>query len=271
MTFAHKPAPVQVTYVGYPATTGLSAMDYRLTTLDIDPEGSESGYTERLYRLPTTLWCYRPPDDAPQVDPQPPALASGRVTFGSMNTVAKVSAETIAAWAEILRAIPDARLVMTNVPEGTARDQLESRFAAHGIDYARLELHARLPRPDFFALMAAIDIALDPFPYNGTTTTCEALATGLPVITVTGRTAVARSGHAIMKLLGLPGLVGRDVPDYVRIAVDLARDTARLTAMRRTIHTRFLASPLREESLLARDLEDAYRAMWRRWCAGSTI
>jgi protein O-GlcNAc transferase len=266
--FARKPAPVQVSYLGYPATTGLSAIDYRLTTADLDPPGSEAWHTEQLYRLPTTLWCYRVPDDLPEIDPKPPVLSKGYVTFASMNTLAKVSTTTITAWAEILNAVPGARLLMTNVPEGVARKLLITRLGSRGIDARRLDLYSRIPRQEFLALTRDIDIVLDSFPYNGTTTTCEALSLGLPVVTVTGRTSVARSGHALLRSLSLPGLVARNVPEYVRIATDLARDTGRLAAVRRALPARFLSSPLRDEAILARDLEGAYRVMWRKWCAG---
>jgi protein O-GlcNAc transferase len=266
LTFARRPAPVQVTYLGYPATTGLSAMDYRLVTWETDPAGSEAWHTERLYRLPRTLWCYRPGPDCPAVGGETPASRNGFVTFGSMNNLAKISEETIAVWGELLRELPGSRLVMTNVPEGTARDLLRERFAAQGISGDRLSLHLKLPADRFWALSSQIDIALDPFPYNGTTTTCEALWMGLPVITLIGETSVSRSGYALLKGVGLEELCAKDVAGYVRIAVGLARDLSRLAALRQGMRARVEASPLRDEAGFARDIEAAYREMWREWC-----
>jgi protein O-GlcNAc transferase len=273
LVFARKPAPVQVTYLGYPTTTGLSAMDWRLTTFDVDPQGSEQWYTERLYRLPRTLWCYRSPQDPLDRGGTPPTLAPGlskdHVTFGSMNQLAKVSEETVRVWAMILRELPDSRLVMTSIPEGAARDRLKARFSSHGVSSERLELHGRLPGQEFQALMRNIDLALDPFPYNGTTTTCEALWMGLPVITLIGKTSVSRSGYAILKTVGLEEFCAKDEAEYARLAVELARDPPRLDALRRGMRARIEASPLCDETGFARDVERAYRAMWREWCETS--
>jgi protein O-GlcNAc transferase len=267
LVFARKPAPVQVTYLGYPTTTGLSAMDWRLTTWEVDPEGSERWYTERLYRLPRTLWCYRSPQEGECGEMAPtPALSKGHVTFGSMNHLAKISQETVEVWGAILRELPDARLVMTSIPEGMAQERLKERFAAQGIPPERLRLHGRLPAERFRALSRGIDIVLDPFPYNGTTTTCEALWMGLPVITLIGKTSVARSGYALLKTVGLEGLCAKDGAEYVRIAAGLARNPSRLDALRQGMRSRLEASPLRDEEGFARDIEEAYREMWREWC-----
>jgi predicted O-linked N-acetylglucosamine transferase (SPINDLY family) len=263
--FARKPAPVQVTYLGYASSTGLSAIDYRLTTLDVDPPGNEVWYTERLYRLPHTLWCYRPNPKAPPPGPAP-AGAAGFVTFGCTNNFSKVSPESIALWGEILRRVPGSRLLMTSVPEGSARGMLKESFAAHGVEPERLSLHGKVPTDQFIALCAQIDIALDPFPYTGTTTTCEILWQGVPVVTLIGRTSVTRSGYALLRTVGLPELCAVDEADYVRIAVELAGDPGRLNDLRQGMRARIEASPLRDEAGLARDIEQAYRTMWREWC-----
>jgi predicted O-linked N-acetylglucosamine transferase (SPINDLY family) len=265
--FARKPAPVQVTYLGYAATTGLSAMDYRLTTAVVDPPGQEAYHSEALYRLPRSLWCYRPSAEAPEVNRETPAARHGVITFGSMNNIAKVSPETVALWGEILRRLPGSRLVMTSVPEGSVRATLTERFAAVGVEGPRLVLHGKLPAERFWEVLGGIDIGLDPFPYNGTTTTCETLWMGVPVVTLEGSSAVARSGVALLSLAGLPELIARDEPGYVRIALDLARDLPRLSALRAGLRPRLAASPLRDEPGFTRELEEAYRAMWRRWCA----
>jgi len=268
LVFARKPAPVQVTYLGYINTTGLSAMDYRLTHIDADPPGNEAYYSETLYRLPGDLWwCYRPPPGMPGVAP-PPAIANGFVTFGSTNNIAKLSPETIATWADILRALPDARLLIASVPEGTARASLIERFAAQGIDSRRLIIHGRLPAPQFAELHQQIDIVLDPFPYNGGTTTCDALWLGVPVVALAGQEFVSRMGYALLKNIGLPELAAASRQDYVKIAVSLAGDPERLKTLRTGMRERLAASPLRDEAGFTRNLETAYREMWRKWCNG---
>jgi predicted O-linked N-acetylglucosamine transferase (SPINDLY family) len=266
LVFARKPAPVQVTYLGSPATTGLSAMDYRLCTRDTDPPGQEAWHSETLYRLPRTLWCYRPSMDGIKAVAPPAAMKPGVITFGSLNNIPKVSDESLAVWMDILRAVPDSRLVMTQVPEGSFRQGLYHRFAAHGITPQRLELHGKLPTARYLDVLGGIDIALDPFPYNGTTTTCETLWSGIPLVTLIGHTSVARSGYALLKSVGLTELAAADAEEYVRIAVALARDGERLTRLRKELPQRFERSTLRDEAGLTRDLEDAYRDMWRRWC-----
>jgi predicted O-linked N-acetylglucosamine transferase (SPINDLY family) len=267
LVFARKPAPVQVTYLGYPATTGLSAIDYRLVTADTDPPGAEAWHSEGLYRLPRSLWCYRPAPDMPAVVPATPARRNGVITFGAMNNIAKVSEAAVAAWSGILRAVPGARLVMTSMPAGTARRDLQARLAAQGIAPERLTLHGKLPREEYYALLNEIDIALDPFPYNGTTTTCESLWMGVPVVTLIGETSAARSGYALLKGIGLDALAARDRDEYAGLAVALATDLDRLDTLRAGMRQRIAASPLRDEAGLTRDLEAAYRAMWRAWCA----
>ncbi len=267
LAFAHKPAPVQITYLGYPSTTGLSAMGYRLCSADTDPPGQEAWHSEALYRLPRSLWCYRPLADWPLMPASPPLRHHGTVTFGSMNNLAKVSPATCALWAKILHAVPGSRLFMTSMPEGSARATFQDRFAAHGIDPARVCFFGRLPNPQYWEVLAQIDLALDPFPYNGTTTTCETLWSGIPVVTRTGADSVARSGYALLGMLGLGELIADDADDYVSIAVGLARDPERLATLRASLRPRLAASPLRDEPGLTRDIEAAYRAIWRRWVA----
>ena len=265
--FARRPAPVQVTWLGYPGTTGLSAMDWRLCSAETDPEGAERWHSERLYRL-KSLWCYRPRgDEAPPRGGASPALSrGGEVWFGSMNNLAKVSAETIRAWSRILKEVPGSRLVMTSVPEGEARRRVTERFAAEGIGEDRLLLHGRLPDEGYREVLDGLDLALDPFPYNGTTTSCETLWRGIPLVSLVGDRSVSRSGYALLKAVGLEELAAADVDGYVQLAVSLARDLDRLTALRAELPERFARSVLRDEAGFARDLEAAYRAMWRQWC-----
>jgi predicted O-linked N-acetylglucosamine transferase (SPINDLY family) len=183
-----------------------------------------------------------------------------------MNNVIKLSPQTLAAWARILEATPESRLCLTGVPQGSGREWLQQRLASFGIAPERVILHGRLPAERFYALADEIDIALDPFPYNGTTTTCEALWMGIPVVSVVGATSVSRCGYALLKSVGLEELCGRDEAGYVRIATGLAGDLNRLATLRHCMRPRLEASPLRDEAGLARDIEEAYRAMWRKWC-----
>jgi predicted O-linked N-acetylglucosamine transferase (SPINDLY family) len=268
LVFARKPAPVQVTYLGYISTTGLSAMDYRLTHIDSDPSGNEAHYSETLYRLPGDLWwCYRPMLGMPGVTTSP-VISNGFVTFGSTNYFAKLSPETIATWADILRALPDVRLIVAGVPQGSAQQSLYERFSAHGVEPRRLTVHGRLSLRQFWELHHQIDIILDPFPYNGGTTTCDALWLGVPAVALTGQTFVSRMGYALLKNIGLPELAADSRQDYVKIAVNLAGNLERLKTLRAGMRERLAASPLRDEAGFTRNLEAAYREMWRKWCTG---
>jgi predicted O-linked N-acetylglucosamine transferase (SPINDLY family) len=265
LVFARKPAPVQVSYLGYPATTGLTAMDWRLVTAATDPAGAEQWHSERLYRLPRSLWCYRPPEVAGELKSETPARAAGPITFGSMNNIAKVSDAAIQAWSEILQRVPNARLVMTGLAEEIRRQTL-ARFGREGVGEERLQLHGRLEAGAFHRMLGGIDLALDTFPYAGTTTTCEALWQGVPVLTLRGETSVSRSGYALLKMLGLEELVAHNEAEYVRKAIELANDPDRLDALRAGMRSRMETSPLRDEAGFTKELEAAYRKMWTDWC-----
>jgi predicted O-linked N-acetylglucosamine transferase (SPINDLY family) len=266
--FALKPAPVQVAYLGYPNTTGLAAVDYRLTDAIADPEGEADRYhTERLVRLATGFLCYRPPADALEVAP-PPALANGFVTFGSCNNLAKIGPATIAAWAAILKRMPDARLFLKSKPladEGT-RQRLAERFAEHGIADERLVMTGWIVDGNHLAVYSRIDVGLDTFPYNGTTTTCEALWMGVPVVTLAGDRHAARVGASLLTHLGLDELIAHDPGTYVERAVALAHDQARLGALRAGLRDTVARSALSDAQGFTRALEAAYRRMWRAWC-----
>lgn len=264
--FAHSPAPVQVTWLGYPASTGLEAIDYRLCTADTDPPGAEDWHSERLWRLPRSLWCYRPPEDMVTVPVEPPLLQRGHVTFASFNRLSKLSPASLQAWSDILRRLPTARLEITGVPEGSPRRRLRELFSQAGIAPRRVALHARLSAAELHALYARTDIALDCFPYNGTTTSCDLLAVGVPFISLVGRTSVARAGFALLCQLDLEELVASDVAGYVALATSLAEDRQRLAALRTGLRERFAASPLRNEAGFTAELERAYREMWQRYC-----
>jgi protein O-GlcNAc transferase len=220
-------------------------------------------------RMPHDYVCYQPPDYAPAVA-APPFLEHGAVTFGCFNNLAKVTAEVIASWAEILRAVPDAQLHMRTreLDDPASRNAYLERFASQGIDGHRLELSGYLPHRDLLAAYGGIDIALDPFPYSGGLTTCEALWMGVPVVTRGGEVFSSRHSTSHLSNVGLPELCAGDREDYVRIAVELARDRDRLAALRHRLRERVAASPLCDTAAYTRDLEAAYRDMWRHWCAG---
>ncbi|MFP6742854.1 MAG: tetratricopeptide repeat protein [Alphaproteobacteria bacterium] len=269
LVFARKPAPVQVSYIGYPNTTGLSAMDYRLTDDIADPEGpGDALHSERLTRLPNGFLCFAPGVEAPAVA-EPPALADGPVTFGSFNNLSKVTVATVAAWARILEGAPESRLLLKNrsLADEETRRRYRTLFAERGIDGDRLEFHAWIDSTSgHLGAYDRIDIGLDPFPYNGTTTTCEALWMGVPVISLRGDRHASRVGASILTRVGLAELIADSVDDYVTAAVALAEAPGRLVELRRDLRAAMAASPLCDAAGFIHVVEAAYREMWRRWC-----
>ena len=263
--FARRPAPVQVSWLGYPGTTGLAAIDYRLVDAVTDPEGEADALaTETLIRLSPGFLCYGPPADAPLPASRP---AGGGVTFGSFNNPAKLSPEAVALWAEILHRLPEARLLLKGRPfaDGLARGIMEGRFAGHGIAAGRLELTGWLPGDgDHMATYGRVDVALDPFPYNGTTTTCEALWMGVPVVTLAGSRHAGRVGASLLHRLGLDDLVAGDPAAYIGIALGLAGRRDRLAELRQTLRPRLAASSLGDAAGFARAVECAFHEMWER-------
>ena len=266
LALARKPAPVQVEYLGYPATTGLEAMDWRLTDAVAEPEGqSEAYYTERLYRLPHSLWCYQPFTDMGEVSGLP-AQTRGAVTFGSFNNYAKVGPRVVALWASVLEAVPGARLVMITVPAGEAQASLWQRFEALGVARERVVLHDRLDRQGYVSLFGEVDVALDPFPCNGGTTTCDALWMGLPVVALRGETFLSRASLSVLSASGLAEFAAADEAGYVALCRSLAGDLPALAALRAGLRARLANSPLLDAPGFARDIEAAYRELWRQWC-----
>jgi protein O-GlcNAc transferase len=268
--FARKPAPVRVTWLAYPGTTGLSAIDYRLTDVHLDPPelGTDSLYAEQSVRLPETFWCYDPLVREPEPGPLP-ALAEGSVTFGCLNNFCKTNDGVLAVWAQVVRQVEGARLLLL-APPGQARRRTIQTLERLGVTPDRIVFEGARPHAEYLALYRRVDIALDPFPYNGHTTSLDALWMGVPVVTLVGPTVVGRAGLSQAKNLGVMELVARTPDEYVRIALDLARDTARLVDLRATLRARMEQSPLMDAPRFARNLEAAYRTMWRRWC-GRTL
>lgn len=267
--FARKPAPVQATWLGYPNTTGLEAIDYRLVDAVTDPAGEADAWaSESLVRLESGFLCYGGLDRAPEPT-VPPCLETGAVTFGSFNNPIKASAATLNAWGRLLSQAPKARLLLKGRTFGdvVARRLFLARLAERGVALDRVELVPWLPESAaHLALYDRIDIALDPFPYNGVTTTCEALWMGVPVVTLKGDRHAGRVGASLLTQIGLMDLIANSVEDYIEIAVTLAEDTGRLRDLRRSLRPRLAESPLCDRHAFARKIEVAYRAMWRRWC-----
>jgi predicted O-linked N-acetylglucosamine transferase (SPINDLY family) len=264
---ALRPAPVQVSFLGYPNTTGSPAIGYYITDAYLDPPGeADARYTERLVRLPL-FCCYRPPA-APDPAP-PPVTGNGYVTFGSFSSLAKLNERVVALWARVLRALPTARLLLQSAAladeqTGTA---WRARFAAHDVSGDRLELAGHLPLDDYLRAHGRVDIALDPFPWSGHTTTCHALWMGVPAVTLAASTHAARMTADILRVIGLEELVAATEDEYVALAVALASDRTRLAQLRRDLRRRMSHSPLCDAAGFTRELEQAYRRLWRAWCA----
>jgi predicted O-linked N-acetylglucosamine transferase (SPINDLY family) len=269
IAFGYKPAPVQMTYLGYALTTGIEAIDYRLTDDVTDPPGmTESHYSEKLIRLPAPFLCYRPPENSPPpVDP--PVLSKGYITFGSFNRAPKAGPETIPLWAKLLAAVPNARLMLKSRgfgDEGSRRRILDG-FAGCGIDPRRIDLvEANQKLPEHLAMYGQVDIAVDTFPYHGTTTTCEALWMGVPVVSLIGRTHVSRVGLSLLQAVELGELAGETPDAYIKLATDLANDSDRLTRLRRETRQRLVASPLCDAKRLTKAIEGAIRDSFAEWC-----
>ncbi|WP_207477509.1 tetratricopeptide repeat protein [Arenibaculum pallidiluteum] len=267
---ARKPAPVQVTWLGYPNTTGMAAMDARIVDAVTDPAPVADRLSrERLIRLKDGFLCYAPPADAPEVGPVP-ALSRGYVTFGSFNNLAKMTPEVVRVWSRILAETPGSRLLLKSRPladEGTRRD-VEAQFARHGIDPARLDLLGHIPHRDgHLGAYGQVDLALDPFPYNGTTTTCEALWMGVPVLTLEGERHAGRVGVSLLRGLGLDRLVAPDEAAYAAMARSLAGNLQELATLRAGLRSRMAAAPLCDARGFASRMEAALRDLWRGWCA----
>jgi predicted O-linked N-acetylglucosamine transferase (SPINDLY family) len=266
LVFARKPAPVQATYLAYCGTTGLDTIDYRLTDPYLDPPDQASPcYAEQSVHLPQTYWYYQPVAGTPPVNSLP-ALEAGRVTFGCLNNFCKVTEPTLQAWGQLLRALPEARLLL-HAQAGRHCERVWAFFGQQGIAAERVEFVPQLATAEYLKLYGRLDIALDPFPWGGGTTTCDALWMGVPVVSLAGRTAVGRGGVSILSNVGLPELVAADPEEYMAIAAGLAQDLGRLSELRQGLRGRMEVSPLMDGAGFARAVEGAYRRMWQAWCA----
>jgi protein O-GlcNAc transferase len=267
LLFARKPAPVQASWLGYPGTTGLSAIDYRLTDPYLDPPGLfDALSSEEPLRLPDTFWCYDPLTDEPPVNPLP-ALESGAITFGCLNNFCKVNDGCLALWAGVLRAAPRSRLLLL-APAGPARDKSLARLGQEGIAASRVEFAPRQSRAEFLKLYHKIDLGLDPVPCNGHTTSLDAFWMGVPTVSLVGTTLVGRAGWSQLCNLELQELAAETPEQYVAAAARLAGDLPRLADLRRTMRHRMRQSPLMDANRFARNMESVFRQIWRRWCRG---
>lgn len=259
--FVRKPAPVQVAWLAYPGTTGLRRMDYRLTDPVLDPPGeTDHYYTEQSVRL-ETFWCFEPPPNSPAVGPLP-VEKNGYVTFGCLNNFVKINDAVLDVWREILVALPDSRLILMP-PRGKITDRVREKL---GADPSRLIGLPRSTRREYFKNYHRLDIALDPFPYTGHTTTLDCLWMGVPVVTLPGPTVVSRGSLSILSNVGLTELAAKNKADYVALTVALARDKTRLGELRAGLRRRLERSILMDAGRFARTAESAYRAMWQKWC-----
>jgi predicted O-linked N-acetylglucosamine transferase (SPINDLY family) len=262
LTFARKPAPVQVSYLAYAGTTGLPAMDFRLSDVHLDPPGVQTLGPERVIRLPETYWCYQPQIELPEVFTRP--AGSAPIVFACYNACAKINPPVIALWSRILKQLPQSRIRLIVGGGELGNAHLKQSFAEHGIAPERIELHDKTSYEPYFLLYHDADIALDPFPYNGGTTTLDALYMGLPVVTLAGSSGMSRAGVSILSNAGLADLIAPSPDEYLRLAVDLAKNAPRLAELRRTLRQRLIGSPLMDAPRFVRNLESAYRTMWRQ-------
>lgn len=271
-SFVLRPAPVSATWIGYFHSTGLDGIDYFITDPHTSPSGCGQRFSEIPVYLPHSRFCYSPPDYAPSPIP-PPVLDRGYVTFGCFNRLEKLVDPVLAVWARILRAVPGSRLLLKagSLDNETMSRQVRDRFAAHGIDGSRLDLRGRSDHADMFAEYGDVDIALDPFPFNGGMTTLEALWMGVPVITWAGQGIVSRQTYSVLANIGLTELAFPDTEAYVAGAVSLAGNRDRLAVIRGQLRQRMTESPVCQPARFTRDVESLYRRMWRAWCEGRRL
>lgn len=266
LTFARKPAPVQASWIGYPGTTGLKSMDYFLADRFFLPPGQFDGqFTEKIVHLPAGA-PYLPIKDAPPVNLLP-ALSNGHFTFGSFNRPNKLSPAVIAVWAQLLRALPDSRMLLGGMPEDGNCEALIKWFETEGVARERLSFHVRCGMEAYLNLHQQVDICLDTFPYNGGTTTLHALWMGVPTLTLAGRTAAGRSGAAILGHAGLESYIAHDATDFLKKGLFWSGNLAELSDIRSGLRERFTKSAMGQPAVVAAGVERALRMMWQRWCA----
>jgi len=267
LLFARKPAPIQMTYLGYQHTTGMDVMDYRITDAVADPPGvTDHLYVEKLLRLDPSFFVYAPSDYAPDVAP-PPSLENGFITFGCLNNPTKHGAAVVEVWAELLRAVPDSRLLLLGPTAHDADPRVAKLFESHGISGERVRFIGKRPRKVYLASYAQIDVALDPFSFSGHTTTCDALWQGVPVVTLAGKTYAARMSTSTLTQARCAQWIASSSDDYIAIARRLAENRAELTTLRQSMRERLKSAPILDADGFTRSLESAFRKIWQEQCA----
>jgi protein O-GlcNAc transferase len=261
LVFARKPAPIQIAWLAYPGTTGIETMDYRLSDPRLDPDGFDTHYRERTLRLSDSFWCYDPLTEHPAVNALP-AIEHGYLTLGCLNNPCKLTDHTLRLWGAVMRALPEARLLLM-APPGRHRQRLLQRLALEDIAAERVEFHPFRPRGDYLRSYHGIDLGLDTFPYNGHTTSLDSLWMGVPVVTRVGQTSVGRGGLSQLFQLDLLELAAKSDDEFVRAAVELGSDLARLAVLRRELRARLERSALMDAPRFARQIEGAYRHAFR--------
>ncbi|MGD1277345.1 MAG: tetratricopeptide repeat protein [Tepidisphaeraceae bacterium] len=261
LIFARQPAPVQASWLGYPGSTGMDTIQYRLSDRFLDPPGSQQRPGEQVIYLPDCFWCYDPLTSDVQTNDLP-ALQAGQVTFGCLSSFVKVNDRVLGLWARIMHSVSGSRLVLL-CPPGPHRQAVVDKL---DVEPDRVEFVQRQPRQQYLQTYHRIDLCLDTFPYNGHTTSLDGLWMGVPLVSLVGGTAVGRGGLSILSNLGHSELVAADAQQYVKIAVELAGDLGRLSELRRTLRPRMEQSPLMDAKRFAANMESAYRQMWRNWC-----
>jgi predicted O-linked N-acetylglucosamine transferase (SPINDLY family) len=260
---------VQVTWLGYPGTSGLATMDYRITDPYLDPpDVLPTCYTEKSLRMPDSFWCYPIDEKDPTAVNALPAVSNGYITFGSLNGAKKVNTPTLTMWARVLSGVPNSHLLML-APEGEFRMRTIALLGQLGIASDRLRFIDRLPREKYMGLYNEVDIVLDPYPYSGHTTTFDSMWMGVPVVTLAGETVVSRGSFSALSNVGLGDLAGRDADAFVKIAVALANDLPRLGELRRTLRDKLRNSPAANPQKMSRSLETAYRQIWKAWATST--
>jgi predicted O-linked N-acetylglucosamine transferase (SPINDLY family) len=266
LAFARKPAPVQVNWLGFPSTTGMRSMDYRITDAYCDPPGlTEHLNSEKLVRLPGIYIAWRPPDGTPAVAPLP-AIANRYVTFGTFHSAFKITPTIAALWARILAQVPGSRLRVMAISGASAERHMRALLSRCGIHRDQIEVLPRLSFDDYLGAYSDVDIALDTFPYHGATTTCFSLWMGLPVVVLAGTTHASRADVSMLSNVGLPQLIAQTGDEYVDVAVRLAQDLPRLANLRAALRGMMARSPNADGRACARNLERAFRDLWVTWC-----
>jgi predicted O-linked N-acetylglucosamine transferase (SPINDLY family) len=265
--FAQKPAPIQITYLGYPCTTGLSSIDYRITDIWCDPVGYENYHSEKLIRLPSGFLSFHPLYDSPSIKPF--CKEKDYITFGCFCTLNKIGPKVITTWAKILKELPSSSLILKNKSFACSftKSRIIHLFEQEGIEPFRIKLIPSIPFEEHLELYNQVDIGLDPFPYSGTTTTCEAFWMGVPMITLKGNTHVSRVGYSLLHRLGLDNLVATSHEEYIQIAVHLAKDREQLAYLRANIRAKMLNCSLGDGKKFSKQLEKAYLEAWQKWCS----